>query len=74
MYLKDLIEKAEKALEENGNIRVAVYTDYGQSCQIAYDCGVWYRDSDGMSFLASELRERDADFSHYTKVFEIAGE
>lgn len=71
MYLKKLIEKAQKAYEENGNIPVAVYADRGQDCEIAYGCGIQYRNSDGESYYRQNIL--DDEIGEYKKVFEIQG-
>lgn len=71
MYLKDLIEAAEKALEENGNIKVSVYTPNGQGIEFAHGAGVEYFDHKGKFIAPCYLSEYASD--EITKVFEIEG-
>ena len=67
MRLKELIEEAEEALKENGDIEVSVYADHGQSEQRCYGTSISYIDSGGDLCSSDELDGSE------TKVLSING-
>ena len=73
MYIKKLIERLEKALEENGDMPVYIYSDYGQMSEIISGSGVRYRDTDGESYDIEDLKEFEVNVNAFEKIYEIWG-
>lgn len=52
MYLEDLRDIIDKAIEDNGNIKAYVYVDHGHDISEIFTWGVGYLDADGEEICA----------------------
>lgn len=73
MWLKELIEDAQKAYEENGNIPVTIHSDHGLYIESAFDGTVVYLGSDGDELHPDDYYYDGMDMRK-TKVFQIEGD
>lgn len=72
MFLTDLITKAQKALDENGDIDVTVYADHGQEETHADRADIEWLDEEGEVLHPDDYFDGDED-RRKTKVFSISG-
>lgn len=73
MKITETIEVLQQALEEYGDIPVALYTDHGQTLREHHRSGLSYV-QDAQEYYLDEIDEEDLEYHEsYDKVFVLEG-